>query len=372
MSEKSIDFVFKVKSYGVEEINDSLWLASLTYNGLTEIDRNSGKILNIYKYPDHPVGQPFLYSKAVLCGHWLVSIPFWSGDVAIFDIQSKCFKTIEIKKEYIGDEVGASLAAVAYENRVYIFPAGLRCIIKVDVIKAEISYITVGMEEILKRVKDNEIIFRQQYSIVEGKLLLGLATLGGYVLFDPQTENFDIRNIGETNGVVTVDNIDDTLYMAAWAEKKIFAVSGEGKIEKLTDFPHEYEFNRYAVAGSICKGKYIYYYPLYANMIVRFNSEKGTIDTYLKYYVSDSRKDAIITYFADETGFMTNDYEGIRVIEDNNGSLSLRKKMDFDVRYNASLISDYLIKNGYFKLTHETEKMDLSRFQTILTGKVGN
>ena len=363
-----MEFVFKLRTYGFAEMGSSIWFPSLTYNGLTEIEKTTGRVLNIYKYPGHHVSEPWRYSRLIRCGKCLVSIPFWSEDIAVFNIENREFTILEIDEEYkTKKQGGASLCAVNKGDCVFIFPAFLRCVIKVDLLNMSLSYITSGLEKVLGNIANDQIIFRQQAEVDENKVSLGLASLGGYAEFDLISERFTIHHLGETGGVVTYNRVNGISYLGAWDEKKIYQLDYDGRLTCIDEFPGDFVSYEYTIAHSLPFDKYIYYFPFRSNMILRFDTETKIIENAYDIDNSHKKDENLFTYALEKNKIITDDYSGIYELVCNESGLLFNKLVKFDMEYNAHCIKEYLCNNGFFELAMEAEGFGVDRFLTILT-----
>lgn len=350
---------------GFVEVEDDIWFSSNIFNGLVCIEKNKGKIKEIVNIPGYSISECLLFSGLLNVGGVLVAIPSRSKAVLLYNLKEKSMLELEIDKKYFVNDLIASFIGIVYDKYVYIFPTGMRCVIKVDVYNKEITYIDNGINRIYKLIGNNDIVFRQQYEIIESKVYLALANIGGYVVFDFEEERFDIHLIDGMEGCVTINNYDDKFYMGCWRKKIIYEVNKEDdSFCRFLDFPDDYEYDVYSFANSCIKDDSLIFLPLMANEMISFNITSKQIT---KEVLLDNLNDKnIFTFFCQEGKCYFDVRNSIDCLEYDNNSWYIKNWVVFNQKYNKKYIAKYLKENGYYSCIVENKKNDLDDFLNML------
>ena len=84
------------------EIRNEIWFANLQFNALVKIEKSSGKIRLMRKFPHYNIGYGWLYSMVYNVENELIFLPCYSDEIVLYNIDLDRFTSIALDKNILG------------------------------------------------------------------------------------------------------------------------------------------------------------------------------------------------------------------------------------------------------------------------------
>lgn len=368
--------LYRLRNYGYVEINDEIWFSNLFFNALIKINKLTGKIQYINKFPNYDVRQEVLYSAVCYINGQLIFIPHDSEEIVSYDMKTGKFDSIDMDKECIGEEKAFFLMYYIYGHYVYMFPVRSRCIIKYDVKKKVVKYLGGVLKEIMCDLPRTAICFGKEYEIIDDKLYIPFVDLNAVAIFDLNTEILDIKYLHIRGGCSTIDYIEGFFYLASSKYPLIYRwdVSQENVVA-YSGFPEGFEIGKGVVIfhNSCNIGERIFFFPFLSNMIISFDTITKRIKREEFRKIPD--EEPLITYLIQKNGdksfLLTADEENLCVLNYENKRVQMNPYFKLDNSYNKKVISKFLQQCFYYNICMESKKA-LKEYIEILTNLDNN
>lgn len=267
--------------FDATEDTDRLWFWEWNRSALFEVDKHTGIINRISKYEAGTERTP-LYSRVVKFGNKIFCIPHRVNNIAIYDLENKEYRKIDIKGDTRWKERQYDISFYAVETyQHWMFLIGYRCstVIKVDMDKEQI----VDHVELYRGIEKNTntLYFSKQTVIVDGKLYIPALEDNWIFVVDIETMKYERQII---NGVATGFSgicYDGEVFWIAlkkgelliqWNQKdnssKSLSLHLEGR-----ELNANIEFSEL-----IMNGDTLWLFPFHSNDVVLFKADTGEVE----------------------------------------------------------------------------------------------
>ncbi len=200
---KKMDEIYKSRAFGYAEVENAIWFSNVYFNGLEKINKTTGKIEILMKFPNYDIWRQCQHSYVVCVGQKLIFVPFRSRYIISYDIKTNEFMSVALKLSKTGKTDLYYFGACVCEQYVYMFPVKARCIIRYDVRKNVIKYLD-DLSVIVENISENSIRFMLQYEIVDGKVFLPFTGLNAMAVFNLCDEKIEIQPLDIDGGCSAV------------------------------------------------------------------------------------------------------------------------------------------------------------------------
>lgn len=342
-----MDRLYKLRNQGYVEINGEIWFANLDFNALVKINKASGRIQIIDKFPNFDIMSGWLYATVCYVDEQLVFVPLGSDEIVTYDLREKEFVSVALDKGKIGNKKGYFANAYVSGNYVYMFPAGAKCIVKYDVTGQKIDYLTNCLNAVENVFTSDDFYFYQEFEVVDEKIYIPFLGLNAIGIFDIRDENMEIKYLDIDGGCSTIIFIGGYFYLASTKAKKIYRWDAKtGEIHMYDIFPQEFIGGEegYLFIGGCKIMDGLFLFPAFGNMIIFFEPDSGKICEIQR--IDDGDRRNLHTYFVNkkENYILMKNMEVMCSFYYEEGRLSSYPYCYMDDSYNKREINRFLRK----------------------------
>lgn len=368
--------IFKFRYSDYVETERDIWFANLYFNALVKLNRKSGRIEKIDKFPNYKVGEEWLYTAVCKVGEELVFVPHKSKEVLAYNMNTGRFKSSPLNLEILGKREQYFFSAYTYGQYVYMFPNGARHIIRYDVSQHVITYLDSGLSKVLEDLSDTARCFFCQYEVVGDKVYIPFAELNAVAVFIPENEKLLIRYLGIEGGCSTITLMDGYFYLTAWKKNKIYRWNEKTSEVKIFEIPtKENEQKAYAFVNTYVTGHKIFFLSQRGDTVLSFDASREML--HIERGQLNTENEVLDLYFVKKNGeryvAMVADNEDLCLLDYRDERLRFLPCYKQDICYNEHKISDFLLAYGYFDEIYESDRALALFLKTMLSaGKIYN
>ncbi len=266
---------YSVGFQGGVYVDSKFWFPSLVGNALLCCD-DKGKVEYVGKFLNEREDSDMaLYGEVLSYRDKLIFTPLRTQSIAVYDLTCKKFESIYIKKKSDAVE-GMFLAAVIWNDYLYLFPFYYRGILKVNLNNWDIEVIDSWIAHVDKFIISSEApYFRSDFVQKDSFIYIAFCNAPAVLEFDLSTDKFKIYNVGNTGySSIAFDGTNFWLAprtmgnLVCWNLKK-------KKISYYGNFPAGYCHG--GAVGSFCFDKYWWIFPERGNSVLKVNVHTGEI-----------------------------------------------------------------------------------------------
>lgn len=352
--------LYKLRSFGYVEINDDIWFSNYYFNAIIKVNKLSGQIDMIEKFPNYDIRQKRLYRMVCNVDSKLVFVPGTSEEVVSYDITSGEFISAKLDLKKIGDKKAYFWCAHVYGKYIYMFPRGAKCIIKYDVFKNSIEYLENSLCELTYSLPETMLWFGMQFEVIDKKIYIPFVGLNAIAIFNFENDELKIKYLNIKKGCSTINFIKGCFYLASSEYPAIYQWDIEtDEIRVYNDFPDGFMNKGMGMFLAACHvGDQLIFFPLGSNMIISFDINTKKIEMKKDGYQFEKEVFGI-SYFVDQGndkgGALTVDIDGLQSFFFKNGELKMEPYLYLDDSYNEKKINIFLRKYKYFEKNFENE-----------------
>lgn len=355
-----MDNLFKLRYLDFVEKKDDIWFPNLHFNALMKVNKSSGEIQIVDKFPNYEVWEKWLYIAVYTIDEKMIFVPHRSQEIVYYDTITEKFSSIDLNLDIVGETGGYFLSAFAYKNYVYMFPAYTRYIVRFDIRKDSIEYFDFGLTDALKNFPDTTVCFIKEFEIVGHKIYIPFAMLNAIAVFDLEEEKLVIKYLDIDEGCSTIKYIDGYFYLASCRKHQIYRWDEETEEITMYDtFPMEFKSKNYVFSCSFIISEKIIFAPLESNMFISFDLQTKEICCEKK--LNNQNIEPWNTYFVkkvnDRIISMITDVSTPCLFEYQNRNLRYTPYYVESDLFNMKTISDFLIKNMFSNIIIENEEI---------------
>ncbi len=328
------------------EIDDEIWFPNLNFNALMKINKSTGRLEIVDKFPNYGVWQGWLYSTVCHVNRQLVFVPNCSEEIVAYDLESQKFISTPLDHHSVGRKKTYFVNACVYKHYVYMFPMGAECIVRYDSIEHTIRYLENDLSLLIRTKPETFYCFYQQFERIDQKIYFPFLELNAVAIFDLDDESVEIKYLNIEGGCSTIRYIGNHFYLSAWKSPAIYSWDHKtGDIKAYREFPEGFtEEQMFLYAYNIEDS--IVFFPVQGNGIISFSLKSGGIRIIQNMQNPD--QEPTMTYFVEETRekqgtlVLTADMEFISGCAYMENKLEIRPYCQMNHLYNKKRIDDFL------------------------------
>lgn len=297
-----------VRFGGVMISPEKLWFIAEDYNTFCSMERRSGRITPLLKFPDHPFNggiygnfiamdkellQSRNLSAEVMAGLELLDgrmyfSPCNAQAILEYDPITGRQQEIPLEDPLPGGNFGG---IVPYKHYLYFLPILYPAILRYDRLTGECCYYEECLQEFMTARSARKEELSGGYILRGHHLLLTSAWSNKLLDFDMETSEYEIRIIGpeDTQGTGVMlqdDGNPDVYWLLPRVDRAIRKWNYQtGVYEIIDDYPEGYECAKdwfieytYRFSGAIKQDGGIWLFPCYGNMILRLDMASGRLE----------------------------------------------------------------------------------------------
>lgn len=361
--------LFKLRTLGYAEVEEELWFPNLYFNGLLKLNKRTGRVDIAGTFPNYEISRGWLYSAAYYVNGTLVFVPNESKEIAAYDMETGKFIITPLDPEWIGEKKTYFAKAYVYRNFVYLFPLGAKCMVRYDAADHSVKYLDNCIRELLQALPENSYGLYQQFEVIGEKIYMPFLEKNAVAVFDLKDEKTEICYLDITGGCSTINYRDGFFYLASWEKPEIYRWNMEsGEILTYKSFPEDADGGKIFLYACLM-GDTLLFFPEQRDRVLSLSVKTGEIKRLYKICNADG--EAKNTFFVQKTreGFciLTSDMEEPHILSYEAGRLEIKAVCRLDQAYNRRKISDYLLREGYYRGCLEAEK-GLECFVEVVSG----
>lgn len=349
--------LYKLRTHGFVEINDDIWFPNIEFNALMKINKLTGELQIVDKFPHYDIHCQWLYSTVYRVKDKLVFIPCASDEIAIYDIPTGKMDVTVLDRKILGEQKPNFASAYVYKQYVYMFPVRAKRMVRYDVEKNLVSYLENDLNSVIGNLPKNATCFYQQYEVVDKKIYIPFAELNAVGIFDIDDESFDIKYLNIKGGCATINYAEQYFYLTSWKEAKIYRWNKEtGEIKTYTNFPKEFAGGELTFSFAFFMEDKLLLFPHFGNMVISFDIRSEKISEEQRIESSDEA--AMFTYLAkkyDEYYCVLTSNMMFAHFRNHEKAI-LSDSWEQDNPGIKRTISNFLIKEGYYTVFSEEEE----------------
>lgn len=221
-----------------------VWFSAFSHNGLYQIEKVSGHIKSVMKFPGEK-GMAFrLYGRVVQNGKYLVFVPLAAHAIAIFNLESNELKMLPLLNKIGGQkaDIDKSIkfwSSAAYKNKVFLFGWEYPAIVELDMDTSEMHCYTEWMDELDAKVPKSELCYFG-IGAVQGNYVYLPLLRGGFVMrFDMETaEHKWIKVECGIKGFAGVSFAGEDMWLVPSEYKDIIKWNSKSRVGKKLKVPY--------------------------------------------------------------------------------------------------------------------------------------
>lgn len=249
--------------------------SSAAFNGLFEIELESGKCKYIGLFPNEELSQEFIHLSAVYCQQKAFFFPQRGNCISVYDINDQNFIQINFEKcDYPHYSRNFKIGqAFAHENKVFAVGAMYPYVLVINTDTLETNYIPIQTD-------DRPIFFRAGGCQVRGHYYIPSAKGGIILEIDPVTEYVKSHFWGtEDDGAWAMAFDEEKFWLTPHADKEGFRIwePGNGIVQEIADFPEGYQAGKMPYTRCYCVDNKILCPPYDANMMIALDTKEKKI-----------------------------------------------------------------------------------------------
>lgn len=337
--------LYKLRSFGYAEIDDEIWFPNLNFNALMKINKLTGRLEIVDKFPNYGVWQGWLYSTVCHVNGQLVFVPSWSEEIVAYHIETQKFVSTPLDNKFIGEKKYYFGSAYVYKQYVYMFPTGAKCMVRYDAEKQTITYLENNVSALIRAIPETLSCFYQQFEVIDQKIYIPFLELNAVVIFDLKDESTEIKYLDIEGGCSTINYLNEYFYLTSFRSPKIYRWNDKtGKVQTYQSFPDEFKGEKLFIGACKTEDSLIFF-PGRSNMIISFSVLSGKIHEVQRF--SDPDCESVVTYFVQEDGteytMLTAEMDAISSFTYEENSLKLKPYCQRDKVYNKKQIDQFFM-----------------------------
>lgn len=356
--------IYRLRGLGCVRVGESIWFSHHFFNALIELNKSSGQIKSIEKFPVHDIRETWLYTTVCCSKDKLIFIPGTSDKIAVYDIKIKKFIFVGLDQDLVGNDVLYFWNAYRHGQYIYMLPRKAKCIVRYNIRENTVKYLHTSLDAVVLASPEMDACFAEQFEVLDEKIYMPFVELSAVAVFDLKKEKMSIKYLDIENGCSTIIYFDEYFYMTSSTQPIIYQWNTQtDKIKKYDVFPEKFrrigcDSFELLFISAVNIGKKIYFFPFHSNMIISLDVEKETIETEKIY--KETEKTPIVYYakkIEDKRCVLITNREGVSYWDYGTGGIERSSYFEQDDLYNKRIISDYLLRNTYFDGCVEEENM---------------
>lgn len=245
------------------------------FNGLFEIELESGKCKYIGLFPNEDLTREFIHLSAVYCRRKAFFFPQRGKYISVYDMDRRNIVQIDFKEcdaPYFSKNYKVG-QVFAHKNKVLAVGATYPYVLVINADTLETNFIPM-------ETKGRPVFFRTGGRQVGGRWYIP-SLKGGIILeIDPDTEQIKSHFWGmEEDGAWSMAFAGERFWLTPHVEGEGFRVwePGKGIVRQIADFPEGYRAGELPYVHCVCVDQKILCPPFDANMMVELDTRQNRI-----------------------------------------------------------------------------------------------
>lgn len=256
--------------------NEYAFGSSSTFNGLFQINMNTGECSYLCLFPDEKIFARRLHAKAFLYKNKVFFVPCAANNISVYDIEENHITTIKIKdadnKKYPWYLKNNKFNdGILYQDNLFLLGSTYPAIVKLDLRTNLLEYHTQWIK--------GEFAFRKSPAIVGNKFYIPSIKGNEVLSFDMETGKAEIDYVGENNnGSWGICKIQDDLWLSPQEPGAIVRWNiSTGSIKEYMNYPEGFDSGGFAYTKIYEANGKVGLLPAYANMMLFVDKKTGQI-----------------------------------------------------------------------------------------------
>lgn len=354
-----MEMLYQLRCLGFVEIGDDIWFANLYFNALVRLNRRTGKIEDLRKFPGYGMEWHWLYATVCHVDEYLVFVPFRSKEIVSYNMQTREFTSASLNLDMTGKKERYFADAFEYGKYVYMFPVEAECIVRYDVQRNSVKYLFPGLDTISDILPETAERFALQFEFVDGKVYMPFAGFPAVAIFDPEKESLTVKYLPVKGGCSTINYHNGFFYMASWKTCNIYRWNHKTEeIMVYDEFPQNFLPGEYPFLSGWVMENRIFFLPVEGNMIVSLDMESGQL--YEEKKIDNRYKEVWRVFYGKRMGESLHigiaDKDHFCVVDYRDGKTVIKPYFRQDTCFNRAMINIFFLENGYLDVFAEQDK----------------
>lgn len=233
-------------------------------------------------------GQVFI--SMALCNSKIYIAPYEADHICVYDIQKREFERIPIEKEYNHLKKNQYHICFSHKNKVYFLGNSGVASIFLDTKNNQVTEITDWLYDFKKNYNNiTWVTTHMNVCVVDDCFWVALKGENILLQYNMESDEYQFWEVGKQKIQYTTICFDGSYFWLTGDKKLIIRWDKENnKIKEFKNFPAGFEINDKGVGwkelfiNGCSWNKYIYYFPMNSNMLVKINRESGEMECILK------------------------------------------------------------------------------------------
>jgi len=205
--------------YDFIKVNDKYWFAHAKYNALCSVDEND-EVSDVVVFPGYNYinEDKALFGKILSYSKYIVCVPFAAEDIAVYDIENRCFNMIRLKNCGIDEEINQAKfnSVLKINNYLYMFGCTYTGIVRLnlDTFDVEYDFEIIKLIDEIDGTRANNWYFTDAVRCDDSTILLTVGQLPIIVELDTETNTTKIHRIRcSMSGFWGIKKVETKLYI---------------------------------------------------------------------------------------------------------------------------------------------------------------
>ncbi len=264
---------------------ESFWCTAYEYNALFKIDKATWQVEYAGCFPHEKLDGLRLYTAIAKCDGRLFFAPGRAEEIAVFDIGSKTFTKIQIKKP-------DSIALVKNSHHLkfcdivlrgdylYFVPCSYPAFVELNIATGEVCYYSDWLSKLSGYINDPlEAFFWHKSAMIGSSFFVAACNANAVVSFNMDTRTSIAHEVGSaSNRYSDICYDGERLWMAPRHDGPI--VAWDPKTGRWTEFgayPEEFSNAKYSFNDIVYSNGHVWAFPNKANATLKINVQSGYI-----------------------------------------------------------------------------------------------
>ncbi|MBQ4521889.1 MAG: hypothetical protein IJA10_02925 [Lachnospiraceae bacterium] len=208
----------------------------------------------------------------------LIIAPLNGKDILIYDLKKKTIDCLQLDTGKIVAEEYVFLKIVLYNEVAFFVPLVGHCIVKLDLNTNEMEYLDDWFGEVEREsgLEERNAIFSDVYDNGDGNIWL-TSWQGNLVMeFNMNTNQYKLHSISGLEALSSVVVTENNMMLTERDFSTLSLYSFDGICSKMQiDYPGF--VSRWGIGKLHLYGEYVFLFPLFANMILKYNRITGEV-----------------------------------------------------------------------------------------------
>lgn len=346
-----METIYQLRYGNYIEIENDIWFFNQNFNGLVRVCKDNGRIKKIYRDIMCYVQGRFLYEGIAYYNRKIVLLPLAKSTITFFDMNNESFEYIEIDCSRFTTGKVCSIGHYQESQYIYMFPANMSALIKIDLDSKQVQYIDAGIKK--KIQQSSGFVFRNQFEILDHKIYIPFTSCTGIAIYDMSTDTFEVKLENRVENCSTVSYKDGKLFLGSWEKKMMYIWNMETDVVETEIFRVETKTNNVFNASCV-KGNVLVLIPYHSDEIISYDTQTFNKD----YFHVDVDMDDSLTCYQIKKENNTLCLSGSNNISElvlTNDGIKVMPWLIMDDQYNKHVIAEYLVDNEIYNMVNEKD-----------------